>query len=581
MIIEGFEIENWTCIKKLSVSGLPPTGMIVLHGPNRTGKSSVVQALRACLMDYPSTSTALKAFYPRGTGEKPTIAVTFTAGGTTYRITKCFGSSKSELASRTPTGAWRVEANTAPEAHARMCDHAGGDDSGRGLRQLLWLTQAEFRLPEPKKFDPDVQAQLRGILGVLQTALDDRFIERVKSRWNVWHGGQRKVGKRTQVKEGCRLALNLTRLSEAQRDLDASELEFGEMERLLQQTSDLEARKFDLDRQLDERKGELRRRHEERERSQARIAARRLAEERHSRAAQELQGAMEEVRQRSDAATRLAEAANAVVPAKQNVESLEQLVQSMVATQARLKTDLGDRRERRRSLQRRANRVAESLRSLDDTEKLGAARQDLQRAQEIEQWVGAIKRHLAENPVPDGPTFAALKATHERVLQLRADRDAASMTLRVEPVDGAGPAQLSVDGTPPRPLAPSPPTGSYSVRRRAELHIPAWGRVALSRGAGRDDLDQIEADLRRCREELARTMATIGIDSNESDAFERLLRRNAEHGLKVDELSKREGELKRFAPKGLEPAPKEGPRDGGKAEGRRLAGSRGHRATPG
>ena len=66
MIIEGFEIENWTCIKKLAVCDLPPTGVIVLHGPNRTGKSSLVQALRACLMDYSSTTTALKCHYPRG-----------------------------------------------------------------------------------------------------------------------------------------------------------------------------------------------------------------------------------------------------------------------------------------------------------------------------------------------------------------------------------------------------------------------------------------------------------------------------------------------------------------------------------
>jgi len=106
MIIEGFEIENWTCIKKLTVSGLPPTGVIVLHGPNRRGKSSLVQALRACLMDYSSTSNsnALKSSYPRGSGEKPTVTVTFTAGGMAYRIKKCFGSNKSELASRTSTG---------------------------------------------------------------------------------------------------------------------------------------------------------------------------------------------------------------------------------------------------------------------------------------------------------------------------------------------------------------------------------------------------------------------------------------------------------------------------------------------
>lgn len=553
MIIEGFKIENWTCIKKLAVSGLPPTGVIVLHGPNRTGKSSLVQALRACLMDYPSTTTALKSFYPRGSGEKPTVAATFTAGGTTYRITKCFGSNKSELATRTPTGAWRVEASAASEAHARVCDYAGGDDSRKGLRQLLWLTQSEFRLPDPKKFDSDVQAQLRGILGVLQTALDDRFIERVKDRWNVWYGGQRKVGKRQPIKDGCRLAQNLTRLSEAQRELDKSELQFDEMERLLQQTSDLEARKFDLDRQLDEQKSELRRRQEEQERSRARIAARRLAEERYSRAVQEQQGALEEARQRAGAATRQAEAANAVEPAKQKVEVLEQLVQSMVARHSRLKTELGERRERRQVLQRRADRVAAKLRVLDDAVKLGVARQDLQRAQEIEQGVATIKRQLAENPVPDGPTFDALKANHERALQLQADRDAASMTLSVEPADGAGPAQLAVDGAPLRPLAPPPPANSYSVRRKAVLQIPAWGRVELSRGTGADDLDQIEADLRRCREEFARAVATFGIDPDGSDAFDRLLRRNAEHVLKMEELRKREGELKRFAPKGLEP----------------------------
>jgi hypothetical protein len=228
MIIEGFEIENWTCIKKLAVSGLPPTGVIVLHGPNRTGKSSLVQALRACLMDYSSTSTALKSCYPRGSGEKPTVSVTFTAGGTTYRIKKGFGSNKSELSCRTSTGDWKVETTSATDAHSRVCDYAGGDDSNKGLRQLLWLTQAEFRLPDPKKFDADVQAQLRGILGVLQTALDDRFIERVKKRWNIWYSGQRKVGKRHEIKDGSKLA---EKLGEARRDPKRIERERGQIQR--------------------------------------------------------------------------------------------------------------------------------------------------------------------------------------------------------------------------------------------------------------------------------------------------------------------------------------------------------------
>ena len=144
MILEGFEIENWSCIKKVSVTSLPPTGVIVLHARNRTGKSSIVQALRACLIDYSSTTTALKSFYPRGTGDKPVVSVTFQAGGVSYRIKKHFGSKTSELASKTATGAWKVETTSPADAHDRTCGYAGGTDSTKGLHQLLWLTQARI-----------------------------------------------------------------------------------------------------------------------------------------------------------------------------------------------------------------------------------------------------------------------------------------------------------------------------------------------------------------------------------------------------------------------------------------------------
>jgi predicted nucleic acid-binding Zn-ribbon protein len=553
VIIEGFEIENWTCIKKLAVSGLPPTGVIVLHGPNRTGKSSLVQALRACLMDYPSTSTALKSFYPRGSGEKPAVSVVFTAGGATYRIKKWFGSSKSELASRTSTGDWRTETTTAAEAHGRVCGYAGGDDSDKGLRQLLWLTQAEFRLPDPKKFDAAVQAQLRGILGVLQTPLDDQFIERVKNRWNVWYSGQRKLGKQHKIKEGCKLAQNLSKLIEAQGRLNDSELEFNKVEGWLRQSSDLETLKMDLDRQLEEETSKSRKLQEERERSQTRIAARKLAEERYSRAEKELQEALGEEGQRADAAIRLVEAQNAVGPAKQKVESLEQIVQSMEAKQVERKTDLSAQRDMRRALQQRAHRVAAKLRVLDDTDKLSVARKDLQHAHDIAQEIADIKRYLAENPAPDKPKLDALRVNRQRALQLQADRDAASMTLSIVPVEGAGPAQLVLDGSPLRQLAITPPPSMYAVRRKAELHITGWGRVELSRGTGKSDLDQIEADLQRCHEEFAESVTSFGVAANDPDALDQLLRRNAKHGLKHAELKKQEGELKKLAPKGVEP----------------------------
>ena len=73
MILEQFEIENWSCIRRAAVMDLPAAGVVVLHGPNRTGKSSVVAALRATLFDFQPTSTKaeLKRFSPTGPPTRP------------------------------------------------------------------------------------------------------------------------------------------------------------------------------------------------------------------------------------------------------------------------------------------------------------------------------------------------------------------------------------------------------------------------------------------------------------------------------------------------------------------------------
>src|SRR5262249_24294935 len=158
----------------------------VLHGPNGTGKSSIVEALRACLMDTKSTSRSLGRAFPKNSGEKPRISVTFRAAGTTWRITNQFGGKANKVKSRMNGGGWKLGTTNATEARERARQLTGGCGSDLGLHQLLWLTQAEFHLPEPKKFDPDVQSSLRSILGVLHTPLDDRFIERVKGDWSQW-----------------------------------------------------------------------------------------------------------------------------------------------------------------------------------------------------------------------------------------------------------------------------------------------------------------------------------------------------------------------------------------------------------
>ena len=553
MILNGFEIENWNCIRKLTVSDLPATGVVVLHGPNRTGKSSIVKALRACLMDYASTTTALKSCYPRGSSEKPVVAVTFTCGGTTYRITKCFGSNKSELASRTATGAWRVETATAAEAHSRICDFAGGDDSSKGLRQLLWLTQAEFRLPDAKKFDAGVQSQLRSILGVLQTPLDDRFIERVKKHWSTWHSGQRKAGKQPTIKDSCNLAQNLKRLAQLKDELTASEARFNDMEALLRQTGDLETRKCGLVDQLQKQTKVLEQIEAERQRCQARVAARNLAEQQHAAAIKELEAAQAESRDRADAFERCQLAERDITPARERVEILAQALKLLDDSQAELQRKLGLAREERRTAHLAAQQISLQLQAFDDCEKLAQAEHDLAQADELAASIDQLEKQLRESPAPDKARMAALQSLEQRLRQLRADRDAASMILKLVPLPGAGSIQLAIDNGPEQELAAGQVPEALNVRRKAQLVIPAWGRLELTRGAAQNDVDQIESQLEQAEREFAASVTAFGIAADDPEALDKLRQRAAENQVNGEELQKQRSALKKLAPQGSEP----------------------------
>lgn len=551
MIIESFEIENWSCIKKVSVTGLPATGVVVLHGQNRTGKSSIVQALRACLMDYSATTTALKSYYPRRTGEKPLVSVTFRSGDNTFRIKKQFGTNKSELASKTLAGGWKVEVTAAGEAHDRTCTLAGGKDSTKGLHQLLWLTQAEFRLPDPRKFDANVQAQLRGILGVLQTPLDDRFVERVKKRWNTWFSGQRKPGQIPKIKESCKLADTLKNLEGLRKELQESETKFSEVERLLGQAAKLEEEEIELGRQLGDRMAELQNVEEEHRRSRERVQARQQAEKEYQVANREKADALAEQQQRSESLRRLQKDEGSIEPAQREAETIGANLRKLEGKRDQQRNHLGAQRNDRRLLQERANSVAAKLQSLALAQRLVSAQQDYGRAKGIAEEIDSIEQYLSDNPAPDEETLKRLKTNQRRRSELAAEQGAASMNLALLPEKANSEAHIAVDGKASLPLPDSQSPSVFSVRRKAELSIQGWGRAELTRGTGSVDLDQIEQDLRSCDQEFANTVTPLGIAASDPEAFEKILKRVSEHAIHKQELLNKKKELRQMAPEGI------------------------------
>jgi DNA repair exonuclease SbcCD ATPase subunit len=556
MILEGFEIENWSCIKQLAIDGLPATGVVVLHGPNGTGKSSIVAALRACLMDYPATSRDkdLKRWFPKNGAEKSKVSVTFSAQGRSWRITKVFGTKESTLESRVPGGAWKREQSTAAEAHHQTRSLIGDKDSDAGLHQLLWLTQAEFRLPAPKEFDADVQSQLRGVLGILQTPLDDRFLGRVKTAWSQWFSANNKPGKNPKLKKECLLSKALTDLEEQKSELAKMESQFLALEGMLQKSADLEIQRRNLARQLSQSTQLRDQLDEEYKQSLVRLETHQRATERVAEAERALREAQVLRAERADAEKHLVEAEKAAADSRPAVEEVSQSLHHAEQRLGQLRDEVQALADEIRERQARRDEVSKRLQQLAWKEQLKGSRGALQNAERLTEELESVRQQDREHPAPDSATLKKLEENRGKAVKLQADLQAAAISLSLQPDPGAPPPRLGVDGET-LAVAESASDGApikRAVRRRAEIVLPGWGRIELIRGADARSLDQIEGELADLDRVYQSMLAPFGIGAGDPAPLDLLRQRLAEKNVREPNLIRTQDELRRLAPDGMD-----------------------------
>jgi energy-coupling factor transporter ATP-binding protein EcfA2 len=555
MILEGFEIENWSCIQRVAVTDLPATGVVVLHGPNGTGKSSIIEALRACLMDNKSTSKALERGFPKNSSEKPRVSVAFRVAGTTWKITKQFNSKESRLEIRTSTGQWKLETTDPSEAHERARALTGGSDSSLGLQQLMWLTQAEFHLPDPKKFDVGVQARLRSVLGVLQTPLDDRFLGRVKEEWSRWFGARSKPGDKPRLKKDCPLDKALAALEQHKAEVAQIEAEFQDFERLMEKSSDLEVLSRDLRRQLEERTLGCNLLQAEYERSLKRLEAHRLASERVTQAEKALVAGLALRQKRAEAERRVHDAQKHADTASQETGETSRRLHAAEQKLRELRREFQDLESAGRQQQARLNQVNHHRQVLALKDQVKTAQESLKLAELSAGELDDLKRRAREHPAPDAATLKRLEENRAQASQLRADLDAAAITLTLLPETGAAAPCLAIDGATSAQAdhASEGKPIECSIRRRAEIAIPSWGRITFTRGSDARDLDQIEKHLNDLHHKFAEWLAPFGIASSDPAPLDRLRVLVAEKKVRDPELKRKQDEIDRLAPDGLEP----------------------------
>ena len=171
MRLRSIEVRNWACIDSLSLDYLQD-GVVVLHGPNRTGKSSLMQAIRSALFDHfhDSQETTLLSAIPLKTKATPHVAIVFEHDNQRYRITKTFARTKEggTTLEQIVSGEARV-LEKGKEAAKKVRELVGVESSDAGIFQMLWLGQRDFQLPEPRTIDPSLRSALEAVLGSLIT----------------------------------------------------------------------------------------------------------------------------------------------------------------------------------------------------------------------------------------------------------------------------------------------------------------------------------------------------------------------------------------------------------------------------
>lgn len=433
-------------------------GLNIVIEPNETGKSTLLEALRAAFFVRHNTRNQLaQSFAPYGEAVAPEIKVAFEIDGSPWSLTKRFLRSPS-LEISSPQG--RAQGD---DAEARLNTllgsvrdtSRGGDVSTYGALGLLWVAQTEaLSVVGPGQIVRDtiastLEAEVGSIMG---GEAYRRVRQRIDAQYELyWSPGGQKRGRQNDARE--RSDTSLVAAREANERLAALEKSFSDLEaargrlkiiqREIADETDAQARK-DLIDSLDIA------------RAAAQILSTRKAEQ--EAAAAKLRG-LEDLQSRHAAATisrdnattaletaraKRAELSDALSTAKTKVASAREELEAARSERQDARTALADGEQAFRLSHRQAATVAARRRHVE-----------LLKLERMNREAKA----LAATAIP-AKTIETLEANDRAVSQAQAVVDAGATRLRLfGTIDG-----VTIDGEPM-------PAGERTITRAAHIVI--------------------------------------------------------------------------------------------------------------
>ena len=535
MKLQRLRIEQFKQFRlPLELADLDP-GLNLFTGPNESGKSTIVRAIRAAFFER-YRSSSVKEFQPWGDGAaSPRVELEFDAAGSRWRLHKQFLQRKR---CQLQVGTETLEND---EAEQRLCELLGFQLATRGeskpehwgIPGLLWIEQGSSHhiRAEVQHATDHLRTALQGSLGEVASTAGDDVLERVREERNALLT-EKKGEPRGAYAEALALREQLqTELQETQQRLAQYR---EQVDRLGQVQAEIA---------LDEAERPWEPLQAQRDAAQAQLDGLHAAAEQLQRQREQLaplQRQIDLLQQQLDAhahqqkalAQREATLAAALQAREQAAQRLEpararelQAQQARQAAQALL--------ERVRAQQWRASLQREHAAAAQRVRALEAALSEAQ-AHGVEL---ARLREEAQRVALDAAQLKTLRAAEQRLRELELRREAAATQLQWN-------FQADAVTAPRLDGEPLQGKGGRLLLQPAVLELPGLGQVTVTPGGA--DLQRLAAQLDEAAGALQSLLRRLGVASL-ADAEARHERQRVLAG----QIDTRQALLAQIAPQGV------------------------------
>ncbi|MBM3997123.1 MAG: hypothetical protein FJ303_23680 [Planctomycetes bacterium] len=548
MILREIQVNNWACIESVAISDLAD-GIVVLHGPNRTGKSSLVQALRSTLFDHlhDSQENTLQNAIPRQSKLTPHVVIEFEHAGQRYRIMKTYARTKEgqSILEQQSGGGWST-LSRGKDATKRLREIIGVESSQAGVFQMLWLDQRSFHLPSPRELDTTLQGALQSVLGTLITGRDLDFKERLDKANERWFTAKTMNDKKDSpvVKLAGELEQARAHAADVESQWRGAEASLNEYDAAVARLPELQRSFAEANAEADHLQAEW---EKVRERQSLQELAAQILEQctkLEQKAEQRLAGLDDAVRRRD------ADSASLVVLRQQLCEA--------EAKRGDADRSAQDARKARTDADRNLERHQQTRVLLDDRQRLltiqqgqTAIQEKTREATELDDRRRELEQKLVGPPSLAEADIKALRKNREEAAKKRSKLEADEIRVIVrakQPLQ----ADVAADGAAVEkaPLAADEQHG-WLVRQSAEIHIGDVAIVQISRGAEDRNLDVLARELAELDRAYKDAIVAAQLDPSDPSVLDHLTARRIERERLTQDLQRVRADFAKVAPDGI------------------------------